>query len=276
MDCVSAHGPGGGLLSEVGELITHRRTLRLMARQDLKNTFRNYRLGLVWALAEPLGLALMMWLVFSFIFTGRADRIGLDPFIVYLITGILPFQWLAQSIGRGPKVFRKYGNMLTYSPLPVWFWPLRGVVSSGAEFLLSIPIIFALVLVFGAQISWGVLLLPVAILLQVVLCTGLSMLGAALSLKFPDVEKMTGILNRMPFWTSPIIWASKDFPDWLQSWLYLNPFQLLLDLYRAIVWPEEVGSFRDWMLSLTMIVVIFVAGSVLLKLRVRDVRRIEE
>ena len=263
-------------MSEVGELVSHRRTLQLMARQDIKNSFRNYRLGLVWVLAEPFALALLMWLVFSFIFTGRADRIGLDPFIVYLITGILPFQWLASSISRGPRVFRKYGDILAHSPLPVWFWPLRGVVSAGAEFVLSLPVVFALILLFGAQISWGVLLLPIAIILQIVLGMGVSMFGAALSLKFPDVQMLTSIINRMLFWTSPIIWASKDFPDWLQSWLYLNPFQLLLDLYRAVVWPEEVGSVRDWTLSLIVIVVLFVVGSVLLKLRVRDIRRVEE
>lgn len=259
-------------MSEVVELVSRRRTLMLMTRQDIKHSYRNYRLGLLWTLAEPFGLAIMMWAVFSFVLSGREGRIGLDPFIVYIITGLLPFQWLSQAVRKGPKVFRKYGGMLVFSPLPVWVWPLRGVLAAGAEFVLSLPVVFALILMFGADITWGVLLLPVAVLLQIILGSGAAMLGAALSLRLPDVERMTAIIMRMLFWTSPILWASRNFPDWLQPWLYLNPLQLVLDLYRATVWPDEIGSLRDCLMSLGVIAAIFIAGSVLLKARVRDVR----
>jgi ABC-2 type transport system permease protein len=246
-----------------------------MARQDIKHSYRNYRLGLLWTLAEPFGLAIMMWAVFSFVLSGREESIGLDPFIVYIITGLLPFQWLSQSIRKGPKVFRKYGGILVFSPLPVWIWPFRGVMTGGAEFLMSLPVVFALILLFDAPLTWGVLLLPVAVVLQIVLCTGAAILGAALALRLPDIERLTSIIVRMLFWTSPILWASRNFPEWLQPWLYLNPFQLILDLYRAAVWPDHLGSWQDWLLSLAVIAAVFAAGALLLRARVQDVRRLD-
>ena len=142
-------------MSEIAELVSRRRTLSLMTRQDIKHSYRNYRLGLLWTLAEPFGLAIMMWAVFSFVLSGREARIGLDPFIVYIITGLLPFQWLSQAIRKGPKVFRKYGAMLVFSPLPIWVWPLRGGLAGGAEFVLSLPVVFALILLFSARRDMG-------------------------------------------------------------------------------------------------------------------------
>ncbi len=106
-------------MSEILVLVRHWRLMVLMARQDLKSSFQNYKLGMVWALAEPFALAILIWLVFSFIRSGRGDRIGLDPFVIYIVTGFLPFQWLVRSMNKGPKVFKKYGPMLMSSPLPV-------------------------------------------------------------------------------------------------------------------------------------------------------------
>ena len=261
-------------MSEILVLLRHWRLMVLMARQDLKSSFQNYKLGMVWALAEPFAMAILIWLVFSFIRAGRADRIGLDPFVIYIVTGFLPFQWLVRSMNKGPKVFKKYGPMLMSSPLPVWIWPLRVVNAGAAEFFVSIPVIFALMLLFGAPFTWGLALLPVAILLQYVLALGAAMLGAALGIRLPDVSYIFSVLARMLFWTSPILWTSKNFPDFIAPWLYLNPFHIVLDLYRATIWPESLPSLRDALLSLTVIAVIFISGSILLKLRVAEARRL--
>jgi ABC-2 type transport system permease protein len=261
-------------VSELRDLVRRRRLLRLMARQDVKSSFQNYRLGVIWALAEPFALALLIWVVFSFIRSGRAESIGLDPFVIYIVTGLLPFQWLVRCMNKGPKVYKRYGEMLMSSPLPVWVWPIRIVNAAGAEFLISIPVIFALMILFGASITWGIALLPVAILVQYLLGSGVAMLGAALGLRVPDVAYLFTVMSRVLFWTSPILWNGKDFPDPIQSWLYLNPFHFVLDLYRATIWPEALPSFRDAAISITVIAVIFITGSVLLKLRVNEVRRL--
>ena len=82
------------------------------------------------------------------------------------------------------------------------------------------------------------------------------------------------VVSRVLFWTSPILWNGKDFPEPIQAWLYLNPFHFVLDLYRATIWPEALPTFRDAMISIVVIAAIFITGSVLLKLRVNEVRRL--
>ena len=258
-------------MGTITTLIQRRRLLTLMARQDLKTKYDKFRIGFVWSLLEPLLMAGMMFVVFTYLF----DRSGgLDPFIVYLLTGLLPFQWLTSSIGGGPTTFRKYGTLLTFSKLPIITWPLRSVMVGFIEMVTSLPIIVILMLLLGTSFTWGVLLIPVGLVAQLFLCLGLAMIFASVGATLPDAQKLTGLLTRMLFWGSPILWYGKDFGA-LQDFLYLNPFYGILDMYRASIWPEDVlSSPQNYIVTAVVITVIFAGGLVSLKTRTREIREL--
>ncbi len=255
------------------ELLRHRRLLLLMVRQDMKNSYGKYRFGILWTLGEPLLTALLMYTVFHFLF--RTTRgIALDPFMVYLVTGMVPFSWLSSSINRGPGTFRRYGTYLTFSKLPIMFWPMRYVQVGFLEVLLTIPVVVLLTVAFGAFFSWGVVLVPIGFVAQWFLCLGLAMIFSAIGATFPDAQKLTGVVVRIFFWGSPILWQAKNFGP-LQDFLYLNPFHGVLDMYRAAIWPEEVLTDPiNYLTSAMVIVAIFIGGMVMMRTRVRQIRRL--
>jgi ABC-2 type transport system permease protein len=159
--------------------------------------------------------------------------------------------------------------MLGFSSLPMVVWPLRSVTVGMAELILSIPVIVTLTLAFGARPTWGVLLVPIGLFWQLLLCFGLATLGASLAVTFPDVEKLSALLIRIFFWSSPILWSQRNFPEWIQPWLYLNPFHGVLDMYRAAIWPDDVlAEPSAYLMSGTVILVILAAG--MLKLHRSD------
>ena len=247
------------MISGIARLPSRRRTIGIMVRQDLKFLYRRYRLGFIWTLGEPFLLAVLMWAVFSFIFAGGRG-IGLEPFIVFLITGIYPFTWLSQTIRRSPRSFRRFGDVLQNSPLPPATWPLRIVLVGMFEFVLSIPIILAFIVLGGASLTWGTVLFPVAMVLQFLLCLGFALFEAGLALRWPDIEVFSSILTRAFFWGSPILWSQKNFPEWMKPWLYINPFHGVLDFYRASVWPEVLQPWPNYALSFGVILVILAMG----------------
>jgi len=110
---------------------------------------------------------------------------------------------------------------------------------------------------------------------QLILCAGFAMFEAGLALRWPDIEVFSSILTRAFFWGSPILWSQKNFPEWLQKYLYLNPFHGILDLYRASVWPEVLTSWTNYALSGAVILVIFVAGLVMLYGKGVELRRMQ-
>jgi ABC-2 type transport system permease protein len=159
--------------------------------------------------------------------------------------------------------------------LPVVVWPLRPVLVGLVEFLTSLPIILAFIFVTGASLTWGTVLFPVGIAVQLLLCVGLAMFEAGLALRWPDIEVFSSLITRALFWGSPIIWSQKNFPEWLQKWLYLNPFHGILDMYRAAVWPEVLTSPVNYAISFAVIMVIFIAGLVMLYGKGLGLRRLE-
>ncbi|MCB0917996.1 MAG: ABC transporter permease [Actinobacteria bacterium] len=260
-------------MSTLTELARRRGLLGLMVRQDMKTEYGKYQFGILWTLAEPLLVSVLMFVVFHFIFQ-TTRGIEVQPFIVYLATGMIPFAWLSKSIGSGPKTFRRYGTMLTFSNLPMVTWPLRTVIQGLAEVLTSIPIIILLTVAFGAWFSWGVILVPIGLVAQVFLCLGLAMIFASLGAIFPDTEKLTVMLTRIFFWGSPILWQTKDFGA-LQDYLYINPFQGILDMYRAAIWPDEVLTDPvNYLVSGISITVIFAAGLLMMKTRTRQIQEL--
>lgn len=262
----------------VDQLVSHRDTVGLMVRQDLKSYYGRYRLGLLWTMGEPFLQAMFMWIVFAFLF-GSTKGIAQQPFIIYVITGLLPLGWLTSSISGGPKVLRRYGDLLVTSKLPAVVWPMRLVLFSFADMILALPVVAALAIAFHIftgepGISWGIALVPVAILFQFFLCLGFAMIGAALAVHFPDVERMTSLLNRFFFWMSPVLWSQRNFPDWITPYLYLNPFHGILDFYRAAFFPDVLSHWTNYVISFTVVLIVFVVGLVLMRSRTSEIRRL--
>lgn len=265
-------------MSALRTLASHRGTLALMVRQDLKQYYGRFRLGILWVMGEPLLQALFMWIVFALIF-GSTKGITQEPFVLYLITGLIPLGWLQRSVNQGPKLLRRLGPQLVSAKLPVVVWPLRKVLVAMMDMVLASPVIVILAVGFyvftGAPtVGWGLLLVPVGLVFQLFLCLGLFMIGAALAVHLPDVENMTSLLNRAFFWLSPVIWSQRNFPEWLTPWLYLNPFHGILDCYRAPFWPDVLTAWPNYAISAGVTLAIFITGLVLLRSRTDEMRRL--
>ena len=76
----------------------NRRILRILIVRDLKVRYSDSVLGFTWTLLDPLLLTLVYWFVFGVIVSrGSATE---QPYILWLLTGILPFQWTSHVVQR--------------------------------------------------------------------------------------------------------------------------------------------------------------------------------
>lgn len=194
-------------------------------------------LGYLWSVLDPLVMAVIYW----FVFTQIVDRaIGAEPYIVFLLAGLLPWTWFTGAVGDSTRAFIKDAKLVRSTRLPRSVWVARIVLSKGIEFLLAIPVIAAFAIIFGAELTWGVLWLPLAILLQTALTLGLGLVIAPLVVFFRDLERAVKLILRFLFYASPIIYGLADLPDGLDVWAAFNPLAGIISLYRASFFPEQV------------------------------------
>ncbi len=225
-------------------LLRSRRVLYLLVSRDLKVRYAGSLLGYVWTVLEPLLMAGVYWFVFTMVFS-RAGLAPGVPYIVFLLAALLPWNWANGVLTEASRALTREAKLVRSTNMPREIWALRAVLSKGAEFVLSLPVLAAFMLVLGVGVPAQVVFVPFALLLLGVLLVGLALLIAPLAVLFSDVERVVRIVLRLLFYASPVIYAVRNVPADL-TWVYsLNPFAGILDLIRFLVLPNQ--SVNAWL-----------------------------
>lgn len=240
----------------------HRRVLALLIRRDLKVRYADSVLGYVWSVVDPLMMGLIYWFVFAAIFQ---RSVGEDPYILYLLAGMLPFNMWFQATLNGAAKTIKGERLVRSTALPREIWVLRLVFSKGIEYALSLPVLAVFAAVYQKGVNWNILLMIPAVLLQTVLLIGGALLLAALGALVRDVDRAIRIINRMLFYGTPILYGIDDvlerpsIPDVIKDLYYLNPMTGIVSLYRAGMFSIEM-PFLMIASSVTISVTVFALG----------------
>jgi ABC-2 type transport system permease protein len=96
----------------------------------------------------------------------------------------------------------------------------------------------------GAAVNPGLLLFPLAILLQAVLTMGVALIVAPLVVFFRDLERAVKLALRFLFYASPIIYGTHDLPENLQPWAAFNPLSGIFALYRTGFFADQLDWFQ--------------------------------
>ena len=72
--------------------------LQLTAR-DFQSRYLGSYLGLLWAFIQPVVTILILWFVFEVGF--KSKPVGNVPFILWLMTGIIPWFFISDSLANG-------------------------------------------------------------------------------------------------------------------------------------------------------------------------------
>lgn len=230
----------------------------MLVLRDLQRQYTTFRLGYLWTLLEPLGMSLVLWLVFSVLLGERA--LGLSPYLLFLTVAILPWWWFHKGMTACSKVFRRTRGELKISNYPTQFWVMRAVLVSTVEFVLSLPVIVLALVVTRFWPGPWILLFPVGIVAQMFLMYGLGLFVASTAAVAPDVNRVVKIVLRALFYLSPILYSISNIPAAAQTIAAINPLVGILGLYRIGWWPQEAISAVAYVISFSVLIAISVTG----------------
>jgi ABC-2 type transport system permease protein len=252
-----AHRPSAW--ARIRALWANRAILRILVVRDLKIRYSSSVLGYVWTLLDPLLLSFVYWLVFGYIIArGSPEE---QPYLLWLLTGILPFQWTSHVLNDCGRLLGNDAKLVTSSSLPREIWVLRTVLSRFVEFVFTLPITACAMVLYGVGPTWWLLLVPVAFLVQGIFNVGLGLMFAPLSMLYPDVQRLLKVFSQLYRYLSPVLYGvvaleailaspSKTWPDWMlfgdETWpewiltlFKLNPMAGILDVYHSVLFPDD-------------------------------------
>ncbi len=218
----------------------YRHSLWLLTRRDLRVRYSTSVLGYLWSILDPLVMAGIYWFVFTQVFE---RTVGAAPYIVFLLTALLPWMWFNGAVSDATRAFLKEAKLIRSTRIPRTIWVNRLVLSKGIEFVASLPVLAFFAVLYGAELSAGILLFPLAILIQTALTAGVGLIVAPLVVFFRDLERAVKLVLRVLFYASPIIYGTVDLPEQLQFWAAFNPLSGIFALYRAAFFPDQLDWF---------------------------------
>ncbi len=216
-------------------LLTHRQLLQDFAWRELRSRYKGSALGFGWNFAIPLLQLAVFYLLFGVILGQRPTTgTGEQNYAVFLFVGLLPWTFFANSLGAGASAILANGAIVKKVRMPLQLLPAASVLSSLANFLLSLVVLFAVLAIFGPRRPEGLLVIPLLVTLQIVMNLGFAYLLAAANVFFRDVQHILGVLLMAWYFLTPVLFPVAIVADrpTERELLYLNPMTAVVVSYQ--------------------------------------------
>ena len=219
----------------------YRHTLWLLTRRDLRVRYSTSALGYFWSILDPLVMAGIYWFVFTQVFDRSVA--GEDPYIVFLLTALLPWMWFNGAVSDSTRAYIRGAKLIRSTKIPRTIWVASIVCSKGIEFVASLPVLAIFAIVTGATLHWQAVYFVLGFAIQFVLTLGIGMIVAPLVVFFRDLERAVKLVLRFLFYASPIIYGLAALPKELHVLAAFNPLSGILSLYRSAFFPDQLDWF---------------------------------
>jgi lipopolysaccharide transport system permease protein len=256
------------MVAQLATLFRYRLLIQSLVSRELKARYRGSLLGFFWSFVNPLLLLLTYTLVFTVILPNKQPDI--QPFFVFMFCGILPWTWFQASLAESSGVLISSANLIKKVLFPAEVLPTVCVLANLAHFLLGLPVLLAVLALYG-KLHWTALLLPLPMLVQLVLTLGLSLFLSALTVHFRDIQNILSHVLHLWFFATPVIYSYAQIAEGtpLRRMLRLNPMTHVVVTYQQMLFQGHVDHWRGLLLSLAGGTVAFAAGAFLFD-RLRD------
>lgn len=235
------------------DLYRNRALILQLTIRDFKSRYLGSYLGLLWAFIQPIVTILIFWFVFEVGF--KSAPVGNFPFILWLITGIIPWFFISDclSSGTGSVVENSYlvkKVVFRVSMLPVV--KLLSALFIHAFFILVIFLIFSIYKFYPSIYSLQVFYYGFA---ATVLLLGLTWLTSALVIFLKDIGQMVAMCLQFGFWLTPIFWSLQMLPNKYHIYLKLNPGYYIIQGYRDSFinniwfWEHPLYTVYYWLVT---------------------------
>lgn len=203
-----------------------------MAKADLRGPRSRTGLGELWAIADPLFQAGIYWFLLTTIRSNGADQ---TERLTILVSGIFLFTFSSTVLGGGGRsIIRNKGLMLN-STFPRILLPATEVYKGLLDLGPYLAVYAVIHLLLGGAVGPGLFVMPLLLVLQVMISTGLALVFATLTVFVRDMSNLLDYIMRVLFFTTPILYKVDQLPPVAITLLKINPFFALFACYQAVV-----------------------------------------
>ena len=232
-----------------------RDVLRELVARDIKLRYKGSLLGQAWTLLHPLAELLVLLFVF-----GVVLPVNVPNYSSSLFTGLLVYGWFQASLSNATGAIVQNRDVIRRPGVPAGILPVVSVASALVHFLIALPILFAMIVTSGAQVTIFVLLLPAMIAVQFTMILSLAYPLAAMYVWFRDTQYLLQVALRLLFYLTPIFYEAGNIPARYQTLYRLNPMVTVVEGYRDVLLRGQAPAIGPLVTVSVEAVVVLVVG----------------
>jgi ABC-type polysaccharide/polyol phosphate export permease len=238
----------------VAELAESRELFVNLTLRELRGKYKRSVLGWTWSLLNPLATMVIFTVVFRFFLkvqVGPGDPSGLHVFALFLLCGLLPWNFLSSGISGSMGALIGNSNLIKKVYFPREILVASTIASWVVSFLLEMAVLAVVLLVAGNfVVPWLVPALALVVV-QTMFVVGLGLMLSVVNVYFRDVQYLVGILLQLWFYATPIVYPISVVADALEGQpalftLYkLNPMVRFVEAYRDCLYDLRFPPLFD-------------------------------
>lgn len=247
--------PKKKLVLNLGDLWAYKYLIYLFIRRDFTTAYKQTILGPLWFVIQPLVTTGIYSIVFSGIAKIPTDEV---PAPLFYLAGTTMWAFFANILNGNANVLSANASLFGKVFFPRLAVPLATSVSKLYQFavqLIFLIVVFIVYLASGAkiQLSWFVLLLPLALLQLWILALGIGLWVSAWTVKYRDLGQLVSFGMSLWMWATPIVYPiSFVTNDLLRTFIWFNPASCSIEMFRmafvgtGTIHPEWIAYSWAW------------------------------
>lgn len=211
---------------------------RLFVR-DISAQYRQSLLGIFWAFFPPI----VSGLVFIILQTKKVVNFGETdiPYPVFVLVGTTFWQLFVDSLNAPLKAVTMAKPMLTKINFPREALIVSGFYQTIFGLLIKTIIIVGVFLIFHVELTWGILLAPLVILMLILHGMLIGLLLTPIGALYTDIQLSIMMITQFWFFVTPVVYPSpQTFPYSLIA--NLNPVSPLLVGVRDLLTKGTIDN----------------------------------
>ncbi|MGN1393371.1 MAG: ABC transporter permease [Succinivibrionaceae bacterium] len=244
------------IINDIKAIFPYRDMIASLVRRELRGRYKGTILGFLWTFINPL----LQLCVYTFVFS-HIMKMGIEKYYLFLFVALIPWLFLANSIGNGCSCILSNKNLVTKIYFPREVLPIATVTANFVNMCYCFIVVFAVVLLFSDNVNFiAWLYLPIIAAVEYILVLGLVFIFSALTVFFRDLEHILSVIIMAWHFLVPIIYPLSMVPEEYLFILNMNPMTPVIVAFRDILYYGQIPNIETLLSSVIFGVVSLVIG----------------
>lgn len=205
---------------------------------ELKAESQQNYLGYIWFLLQPAIATSILYLVFGVLSGSKGPN-----FVVFLITGMVVWQWFESSINSGMNAVKMKLHIIKEIPLPKYLFPMVHIFADTWRFLCVLVVLIGFASIFKFYPNWNYFYIPLLMGIHLLFIIGLTLILSIACAYINDLAVIVQSILRVAFFVSGIFFSMDQVPAHLVPYFLANPAAAMIHSYRCVLLENTAPSF---------------------------------